>query len=473
MKEKLRIKFEPMCKRAHFLAKTLKSRGEVLVVTHIDADGITSGAIACQALTNSGVECEVTFVKQLDEETIEKLANSGKFIWFTDLGSGQVDLIEKHGIECVIADHHVPLKKVEYQLNPHDFGIDGSYEFGGAPATYLVARCMDIANRKLSSLAIVGCVGDLQDSRHGKLLSFNRLILSEGIREGVIERVQDLRLFGKQTRPVYRMFEFTFDPFLPGLSGSEEGSVKFMLSNNVPPKDGDLWRRWIDLSREERVRLTSALVRLLMRCSYPLSTIERLVGETYILKEQPEGTELRDAMEFSTLLNATARYGHERVGLEVCLGVCNGIPESRFERAFKRARTLLQNHRRNLSEGIKTVDEIGIVELENVQYFHAGNAIMDTIVGIVAGMCFSKVSTDKPIIAFANADEGVKVSARATQRLVELGVDLSEVMRVAAEKVGGRGGGHSVAAGATIPEGTEKEFLREVDRIVGLQLRRG
>ena len=472
MRKKLRFKFELMCKRAYSLARTLKSRDEVLVVTHIDADGITSGAIACQALTNAGVECKVTFVKQLDEETIEKLANSGKFVWFTDLGSGQVDLIEKHGIECVIADHHVPLKKVEYQLNPHDFGIDGSYEFGGAPSTYLIARYMDTANRKLSPLAIVGCVGDLQDFRCGKLLSFNRLILGEGIKEGIVEKVQDLRLFGKQTRPVYRMFEFTFDPFLPGLSGSEEGSVKFMLSNNVPPKQGDLWRRWIDLSKEERIRLTSALVKLLMRCNYPLSTIERLVGETYILKEQPEGTELRDAMEFSTLLNATARYGHERVGLDVCLGVCNGISESRFERAFKKARTLLQNHRKNLSEGIKTVDEVGIVELENVQYFHAGNAIMDTIVGIVAGMCFSKANTDKPIIAFANAEEGVKVSARATQRLVELGVDLSEVMRIAAEKVGGRGGGHSVAAGATIPEGTEKEFLREADKIVGLQLRR-
>ncbi len=462
-----------MCKKAYEIASRLKRQEEVLVVTHVDADGITSGAIALTALNRAGIECEVKFVKQLDEKTVEEAASFGKFVWFTDLGSGQVDLIEKYGIDCVITDHHVPLKRVTYQLNPHDFGIDGSYEFGGAPSTYLVARHMDKENRDLSSLAVVGCVGDLQDSRSGRLLSFNRLVLGEGLKAGVLEKTKDLRLFGKQTRPVYKMLEFTFDPFLPGLSGNEEGALKFMNSLDVPPKKGDIWRRWIDLENSEKVRLTSALVRLLMRNGYPFSSIERLVGEVYILKKQPEGTELRDAMEFSTLLNATARYGYEEVGLNVCLGVCDSLSEHIFEKAFRKARTLLQNHRKNLSEGIKLVDELGIVELENVQYFHAEDRILDTIVGIVAGMCFSKANLKKPIIAFANSDEGVKVSARATQRLVELGVNLSEVMRVAAEKVGGKGGGHSIAAGATIPKGSEMEFLRIADLIVGRQLGRG
>jgi len=465
-------RFRLMCKRAYSLASKLKKQDEVLVITHVDADGITSGSIALTALGRAGVECSIRFVKQLDEKAVEEIASLGKFVWFTDLGSGQIDLIEKHGIECVITDHHIPLKKVPYQLNPHDFGIDGSYEFGGAPSTYLVARYMDRGNRDLSSLAIVGCVGDLQDSRTGKLLSLNRLILGEGVKAGVVERTRDLRLFGKQTRPVYRMLEFTFDPFLPGLSGNEDGALRFMLSHDVQPKEGEIWRRWIDLSEAERVKLTSALVRLLIRHSYPFSSIERLVGEVYILSGQPEGTELRDAMEFSTLLNATARYGYEEVGLNVCLGVCDGIAEEKFESAYRRARTLLQNHRRNLSEGIKLVDELGIVELENIQYFHAEDMILDTIVGIVAGMCFSKANLKKPIIAFANTDDGVKVSARATQRLAELGVNLSEVMRVAAEKVGGKGGGHSVAAGATIPKGSEMEFLRIADSIVGRQLGR-
>ncbi len=463
--------FKRMCLKAREIANLVRKRSEVLVVTHVDADGITSGAIAVQALRKSGIESRIEFVKQLDEKAIEKIADENVFVWFTDLGSGQIDLIEKVGIDCIVTDHHQPIKKVEYQLNPHDFGIDGSYEFGGAPTTYLVSRCL-FKDLTLSALAIVGCVGDLQDSKAGMLKSFNRVVLGEGIKAGVLEKIRDIRLFGKQTRPVYKMLEFTFDPYLPGISGNEEGALNFMKKAGVEPVVSDKWRRWIDLSKEEKVKLTSELVKLLMRCEYPIKTIERLVGEVYILKNVEEGTELRDAMEFSTLLNATARYGYEEVGLNVCLGVCKSISEEKFYRAYKRAKNLLQNHRKNLSEGVKFVSEKGIEELENVQYFHAGKKIKDTIVGIVAGMCYSLTKTSKPIVAFAESEEGVKVSARATQSLVDRGINLAEAVRIAAERVGGKGGGHNIAAGATIPEGREREFLTEFNRIIGRQLRK-
>ena len=443
------------------IALKLKRQDEVLVVTHIDADGITSGSIAMQALERAGIESDILFVKQLDPQAIEKIADRNVFTWFTDLGSGQLDLISASKIECVITDHHVPQGSYEFQLNPHDFGIDGSYELSGSATTYLVAKNMGL-NYDLVSLAVVGAVGDLQDSKHGKLVGINRKILEEGVNHGFVAAVRDLRLFGKQTRPVYKMLEYTFDPYLPGISGNEKGAIELMESLGVAIKENGLWRRWIDLTMEEKQVIVSELVKVCIEAGHPMSSIKRLVGETYILLHEAEGTELRDAMEFSTLLNATARYGHEDVGLKVCMG-------DRGE-AFRKARNLLRNHRRNLSEGIKLVDEIGIVEMDNIQYFHAEDKILDTIVGIVAGMCFCKANLRKPIIAFANNGSDVKVSARATQRLVEKGVHLANALSIAAEKVGGKGGGHSIAAGALIPAGSENEFLRELDRIVGSQL---
>jgi len=223
------------------------------------------------------------------------------------------------------------------------------------------------------------------------------------------------------------------------------------------------WVRWIDLEMEKKRKVVSALVSLAMDFGIPYASILRMVGECYILMNEEEGTEKRDAMEFSTLLNATARYNEADVGVGVCLG---------DERAYRRARTLLQRHRKNLSDGIKFVDRNGIEELENIQYFHARDNIPDTIVGIVAGMCFYKGNSEKPIVAFAESDRGVKVSARATYRLVERGVHLAKAIKEAAESVGGIGGGHSIAAGATIPEGKEDEFLRILDRIIGEQMRR-
>jgi RecJ-like exonuclease len=44
-------------------------------------------------------------------------------------------------------------------------------------------------------------------------------------------------------------------------------------------------------------------------------------------------------------------------------------------------------------------------------------------------------------------------------------------MGEASAAVVGKGGGHDVAAGATIPAGRETEFVAEADRIVGEQLR--
>jgi RecJ-like exonuclease len=448
-------------KKAYEMASIIKKKDEILIVTHVDADGIASGSIALQALERAGIKNDIVFTKQL-ATSIEEVANRNMFTWFIDLGSGQLDLIAKHGVECVIIDHHVPQGSFARQLNPHDFGFDGAYELSGATATYLVARYMGL-NYDLVSLAIVGAIGDLQDLKYGELVGLNKSIMNEGIENGFISAIRDIRLFGKQTRPVHKMLEYTFDPYLPGISGNEKGAIELMESLGISLKNGK-WRRWIDLSFGEKVALTSELVKICIEAKQPLSTIKRLVGETYILLYEEEGTELRDAMEFSTLLNATARYGYEEIGLKVCLGD--------REDAYRRARTLLHNHRKNLSDGIKLVDEIGITEMENIQYFHAEDKILDTIVGIVAGMYFPKANFRKPIVAFANNEDGVKVSARATQKLVEMGVHLAKALKNAAEKVGGKGGGHSIAAGALIPTGCEKEFLAELNRIVGQQLAR-
>jgi len=116
-------------------------------------------------------------------------------------------------------------------------------------------------------------------------------------------------------------------------------------------------------------------------------------------------------------------------------------------------------------------DEIAerIEELENIQYFHAGDKILDTIVGIVAGMSYTFSNRNKPIIAFAENEDGIKVSARATKNLVEMGIHLANAIKIAAEKVGGIGGGHNIAAGATIPKGSENEFLKILDEIIGKQ----
>jgi RecJ-like exonuclease len=77
----------------------------------------------------------------------------------------------------------------------------------------------------------------------------------------------------------------------------------------------------------------------------------------------------------------------------------------------------------------------------------------------------------KPTLALSVVDNKLKVSSRGTKHLVSKGLDLSAALKKAAEKFGGVGGGHAVAAGATVPEGRDLEFLKAVDEVVALQLR--
>jgi len=92
--------------------------------------------------------------------------------------------------------------------------------------------------------------------------------------------------------------------------------------------------------------------------------------------------------------------------------------------------------------------------------------------GVVCGSAMRYLYVDKPIFVLNRVEDMIKVSARGNRILVSHGLDLSVAMKESAAQVGGNGGGHSVASGASIPLGTEDEFIQCVDQIVSQQLPR-
>lgn len=444
------------------IVEILKKHKEVKIVSHIDADGIAAGSIASVCLKREGIEHSVDFVKQLDENVIDKLRNeSPELVWFTDLGSGMIGQL--NGLNIVITDHHKiqDAKKANNHLNPHLFGKNGAVDISGSGLTYLVAKNMNSKNIDLSALAVVGAVGDMQDSEYRKLIGTNREILQDGRISGVLDCSTDIRFFGRETRPVFKLLQYANDPIIPGLTGKEENCIKFLQDLGINMKDEERWRKWIDLNKDEKRKIVSEIVFTLLSKGFGHKNAKRVIGEVYILTKETHGTEMHDAKEFATLLNSCGRYDKTEIGYNVCLG-------DRGE-YLQRARTLLQGHRRTLVDALQFVNDIGITKRKYVQYFHAKDSINEKIVGIVAGMLIPYV--DKmPLIAFADAEDGIKVSARTDRSLVEKGLDLSAVMNQAAKKVGGIGGGHNVAAGATIPKGSEEEFLNEIEKVIKGQL---
>ena len=138
----------PLADTAAACADRLRAADSVLLASHIDADGLTSAAIAATALERAEIPFETVFSKQLDESELESIAATDhETVLFTDFGSGQLDLIAGHeaagDFTPVIADHHQPADaETDYHLNPLLAGLNGASELSGAGASYVLARAL-------------------------------------------------------------------------------------------------------------------------------------------------------------------------------------------------------------------------------------------------------------------------------------------------------------------------------------------
>ncbi len=475
-----------MREEAEKAANSLSRSSSVAIATHIDADGISAAAIASLALARAGTHTDVSFHKKLDEGVLSALREKNvDIVWFTDFGSGSLSKIE--GMESVVTDHHVPEERPRntgkngqtslgdfssiVHLNPQTHGLSGANELSGAGCTFIAALALDERNIDLAHLGVLGAVGDLQDQKTRRLEGLNRVILEAAKDSGGIQASEDIRYFGRETRPLHKMLEFSSDPFLPRITGNEEGALGFLLELGIELKEGEAWRTWSDLTASERNRVITELRDYLESLRRRPEVIERLVGEVYSLPKEKRGTPVRDSKEFATLLNACGRHGRAEVGLKICMG-------DRGD-ALAEGEALLRDHRSALSKALAWAKGSGIIRLKHIQFFDAGDEIEDTIVGTVAGMLLGSEGADRtaPMVAFAESTEysdqpKLKASGRGTQELVSRGMDLSVAIRSAAESVGGVGGGHNIAAGATIPADRRDEFLDKLDQIIGGQFKR-
>ncbi|QQR92160.1 MAG: DHH family phosphoesterase [Candidatus Iainarchaeum archaeon] len=451
-------------------AKTLNGLDSAVVVTHHDCDGMTSGGIMAQALKRAQIPVDTITLKQLYSEDIDRLKKMEKWLIFTDFGSSYINqLKEAVGEKFVVIDHHQKGNGLhDYHVNPMEFGLDGGVEISAGGISYLVAKAMSHKNMDLAALGVVGACGDMQDSRSSGLQGLNaEILLTDGIEAGVMHVKRDLRLYGRISRPLVQYLLFSTSPILPDLTANKDNCMRFLegLGIELQHQDGR-WRSYEDLNPEEKKVLSTALLMHLHQYNTPEWKLNELVGEVYTLTHEDSHSPLRDAKEFSTVLNACGRNGASSIGFQVCMG-------DRFE-YYQKALGLLQEHRRNLAEGIQLMQTQGLQEYKNYYFFDAESKIKDSIVGIVAGMLYGSgsVKTDKPIVAFSRHEDGsIKVSARATSELVRNGVNLGLALRETCQSLGStaEGGGHKIAAGCRLEENQKEQFLQEFDTKLGFQ----
>jgi len=464
---------ESTIKAARLIREIASEEKSVYMLSHLDADGLAAASIMAKALFRSGVLFHVRIQQWIDQKTLEEiLAKKPSLTILTDLGSGYLELLTEKLVDynVIILDHHQPIGEASdnfIHVNPHLYGIDGSRDLSGAGIAYLVAKALDKNNVDLACMAIVGSLGDLQDKYNQRALGgINEIIVKDAVQEGYLTVEKDPIFFGRETRPIHKALANTTSPFIPGISGEEDKAAAFLMSLGIKLKEEDKWRALRDLSEDEKTRLCSSLADYLISKGFS-SNVLSLVGYVYTLVKEEPWTPLRDAREFAVLLNATGRMDKPSLGIAVGMG-------DRSE-SLEEAMTVLEEYRRTITKYMSWLfeDPNRIEELENIYVVRGEKTINDKIIGTLSSILSMNLpKQEKPVVAYAIVpEEGVaKVSARTVDLLTYKGVNLGEVMRLAAEKFSGRGGGHNVAAGAQVPIENIESFMKLVDKLVKEQL---
>ena len=422
-------------KAAEAIAKSILHCDSMRVISHNDADGITSAGLICNALLRAKIPFQATLLNRLDESVVSGLQSP---VVFCDMGSGKPELISRIKGDCFVLDHHRPVGTIScMHLNPHLYGIDGAFELSAAGVVYSVVRHMG-DNADLAGLALVGAMGDRQ-----AMIGANRSILEEAITCGAIEVKAGLKM--SEDGPVEEVFLQSIEPLLD-FTGDEEKTRKFLddlkIKGNVQ-----------NLDKDDLARLCTALtLRLLMQGSF---AADSAFGEVIRLKHEV----VENSLELVQLLNACGNRDLPGLGLTLCL---------RDRSALDEAKKLANDYKGHIRREISALREQNQV-LKNIRYMKRENMEAGAV---VSGLGIRYLFPDLPLITLNHKDDMVKISARGNKPLVSKGLDLSIALRKAAEAVGGAGGGHTIASGASIPPGTEEKFLAIVDDMVGEQLHR-
>jgi len=450
---------------ARRIAELTRGGKSIIIVGHLDADGISSVSVVAKAIQRRKGRFITRIYGEMNTQILEEL-KSGEYDFhiFCELGAGMGRDIEKAlGDRWIVIDHHqIPQYEMEMSqvFNAWQFGFDGGREVSAAGMAYFIAKHISEDNVDMSWLPVVAMVADRQDQgERQSVFGLNRTILEDAVKEGLVEVTVDLILYGRETRPLHEALAATTTPLIPGLSGNRDACLATMASTGIPLKQNGRWRTVADLAEEEKRRVVEAVVPYLAQTEGADKALDLLIGEVYTLIKEDEHSPLRDAREFGTLLNACGRMKKAGVGVSICLGDRG--------QALQEGERILNEYRRTLNQLIQKIleDEGRVVEKATFNLI-IGDGIVDedllgSLTSILSGV--AKFET-KVFIARTISETGdYKLSLRRPP-LADQSVNLGLIVQEVSGKCGGSGGGHEAAAGAKVPASQLKMFLRLLDK---------
>ncbi len=436
----------------------------ISITTHMDCDGLAAGGIMAKAAIRAGARCGARAVKEFGASHARELAPDALHIVMDVGGAMASELDAAVGENWIILDHH-QVRDAELDnervINSWKYGIDGGDEICSGGMAYLAAVALDSRNVDLSPVAVVAALGDRQDQGKGRtLVGRNAEIAAKAEELKLLEMRADLLLAGRETRALADALAFTTRPFIEGLTWNHGACAELIRAAGIEARDGGRWRVASELSEDEKSSLVDGIAAHAQGADAEAIRAE-LVGSAYTLSGEGAKGLLRDAREFATVLNSCGRIGRAGTGMALCMGDRTKMVAEAEEALSEYRQTIRGCMERISSERWRTSESAScvMVDAEGV----VAESMTGTISSVIAG---APTSAGKIVVLRAGAEGGrVKVSSRKA-RGYGGNVNLSEMMREAAERFEGMGGGHAAAAGARISKGSLGGFLDYIEKNV-------
>ncbi len=458
--------FDEQLRKAAEEFKAIDKKEVIRVVSHLDADGISACALMIKLLNIDNRKYSVSIVQQLNRKVLDQLVSEpyNCFI-FTDIGSGVISDIKEmfKGKKVFVLDHHSVEQTDDFGkiafVNPHLAGIDGGREISGAGVVFRFVYAVDKSMEEFAHIAIVGAIGDLQEV--DGFLRLNKEILDIAIKNKKIKVIRGLRIFGAQTKPLYKALEYCTDPYIPGVSGSESGAIQFLSQIGIDPKNGKEWKKIVHLDEEELKKLVTGII--MKRFDEPKP--DDVLGNVYILPNEEKESPTRDAKEFATLLNACGRLGRASYGIGACLG---------DKKIRQQAIRSLADYKKEIVNSLNWYNENKFSENvfwgDGFVIINAKNNVMSTMIGTLASILSKSNIMNKNnfILSMAQSKDGnTKVSLRSANN-INGAFDLRKVVEELIDGIdNSESGGHQNAAGAVIPTDNEQLLIESAKEVLG------
>lgn len=439
------------------LKELFSSEGSIRVISHIDADGISSAAIIVKILKQYDQSFWLSTVRQLEDSIIDRIEKQitksrCKAVIFLDLGAGKIDKIAelaKH-TKVFVIDHHPFNEEVKENENLH---IVHSIELSAACLCYCFARALG-ASKDLAQFAIVGMIGDILS-----VSKFNVPILNEAQESGM--KIQKSLPFFSATRPLHKSLELGSEIYIPGVTGNSAGALKMLREAGIEIKKLKTWRSLIDLSEEEISRLITAIVLRLNDNNC------KVIDNVYIIKIAER---LWDGREISTMLNACGRLGRSSLGVSFLLG---------SKDAREELDSVYSEYRHHLIKALNWVENSKKIQGSAYVIIDAKNAIKDTMIGTIMSILSRSYiyPSGTIIVGMAHRDDDkIKISARIAKSSRgrensdgNCEANLNKLLSSVVKTIGGEVGGHIGAAGALILKENESSFLESLQRELNIE----